>query len=94
MGVNNPHDVTETEKRAVTSAYNLLESVYGETFRNHAEEREPDMTRWIIEEGIDLSHENVARIAEVMLYKTIGGTKPYLYDHWEQDPFENSVYGI
>ena len=93
--------LSESEQQVIKQAYDLIEAVYGQQFRNLAAEREPDMTRWILEEGIEafddeetLTERNVPQIAEVIATKTLGSTRPSLYHRRDQDPFERSIYGV
>lgn len=94
-------DLEEQERQAIIHGFDLVEKIYGSEFREVAEHREPDTTTWVLEEGIEtldgserLGEQHVPQIAEVVATKTLGSTKTYFYNHFGQDPFERSVYGI
>lgn len=86
--------LSEREQAVIDQAYELIEDIHGETFAEHAKEREPEMTSYALTEGIEIIEHNVPQIDEVFVRNTIHATMTYFYTRYDQNPFERSVYGI
>ena len=100
-----PHGLSDDEREVIETAYAMLGAIYGGKFEALARKREPDMTRWVLEEGVQafdadseddetLTRENVPQVAEVIATKTLSSTKTSFYHNYEQDPIERSIYGV